>query len=305
MILSGGRSVTAFGIQNALFSSMWTRDFSNDYGAVAPVMGRNTLLTVAFSTEWLPYNQFKNPNPSFANVKLLSIKPDDGTVLQTFDIPLREEYRSPPYSNIQIGDVLYLDCGWHVAAINSTSGAVIWESQPLARKNELKPLFMYSSSIIPAGDTLLYCLDTKMVALDRITGEFLWEYVLPEMPDEYYVGSEMRIVILDHIVIIAGLHEIHGVHAQSGEKMWVYSAPDPKLTIFSSPPILYAHTILIGRCDLDVDSARYAISGITPSTGTEVYREYIDFRLSGNPVIAENMLYCWNDDSLLQVSLYS
>jgi len=303
MIVTGGKSASLFCFSQDLFSTKWTHEFPLDQGIVTPVMGKDSLLSVVFSTEWAPYNSFRKPNPGFQNIKLVSMNPDDGAILQTLDIPLKTEYRSPPYSNIAIGDIFYLDCGWHIAAVNSVSGTVIWESELLARKNELKPQFIYSSSIIPTNDILLYCQDKKVIALDRMTGCFVWEYFLPEMPDEYYYGSEMRIAVFEDKVIITGLSEIHAIYEKTGKKIWIHTLSDSHMSSFTSVPKRYNQTLIVGRCDPDEQSEHYSIVAIDLSLGTETFREDIDFKLTGNPGISGDTLYWWSDDSLHTVSL--
>ena len=319
IVISGGKALHALTVENDHLKEKWATTFKKDYGAITPVIGESSLITVLYSTEWELFNwDYTEPNPSIPTYELVDLSTKDGKLTKQFSIPFEN---TTTYSNLCIGDVFYLD-HWkynpylvrNIIAINIKTGKILWKSVyiPQGKIND-KPFFIYSSSIIADGDYLYYCLGKKIIALDRITGNTLWEHPLPEMPDEYYLGSERRIVIHDKYVIIAGLDEIKAINKNSGELIWSYCAEfEGDFSNFTSNPIIYKEYIIIGMgdgcidedhglCWVDFDNF---IDIIDINTGKEAFKESVDFEVKGNPGILGNKLYYWSEDSLIEISLF-
>jgi hypothetical protein len=129
------------------------------------------------------------------------------------------------------------------------------------------------------------------------------------MPDGYYFGCETRILIHKNRLIIAGLVVIEAINKNSGKIEWSYSAKfDGDCVFNTSNPIIYKDNLIIGIKDGYWDED-YGLGGedyieaIDTDTGKNTFREIIDFELKGNPGILNNKLYCWDEDTLIEISL--
>ena len=307
MVISGGKSIQALIVKNGCLIEKWAANFKKDYGSIVPAMGNGSLYSVLYSTEWVNLQGYKIQNPSIKTFKVITLSQQEGKITNHFDIQYKHDYTN---ANLCVGDIFYLDTQKSIVAINTKTGKIFWESKKLREEEEIKPFFIYSSSIIHDGDILYYCLGSRLIAIDRIIGNYLWEHPLPEMPDEYYLGSERRIVIHDTSIIIAGLHIIEAINKKTGEMIWTYELNDPELEFFTSNPILYNNNIVIGSCAVDIDGgpdplgvAFYYLEFINAITGKLTYNTDLDFRIEGNPNILGNKLYCWWIDSLIEISL--
>lgn len=310
-LLSGGRSLRNLTVQNGALIEEWVIHIKNNCYVITPILWRDSAVTLLLT----------EPSPSISTV--VSFSMCNGKIKDDFTVPFQHNSRN---SNLCIGDIFYLDnrvyepyTKYQIIAINLTTSKIIWKSELFSKSKLNKPFLIYSSAIIPDNDILFYCLGSSIISIDRMTGKTLWEYSLPEMADEYYLGSERRIVIHGNSLIIAGLEEISTINKISGELLWNYKVDDIRndpsvfgyASEFTSNPIIYNNFVIIGRRDGEIDvmdrppSVGWSnyIDIINLNSGTKSFNIEIDFQLDGNPAFLGNKLYCWSDDSLIEISL--
>ncbi|NLV26909.1 MAG: PQQ-binding-like beta-propeller repeat protein, partial [Methanomicrobiales archaeon] len=132
MLISGGKALHALTVENEHLKEKWTTILKKDYGAITPIIGKSTAVTVLYSTEWNIWENYAEPNPSISSFKVISLSQEDGKIKNHFDIPFQHNSTN---SNLRIGDTFYLDNHVYepypknnIVALNLKTGKIIWKS---------------------------------------------------------------------------------------------------------------------------------------------------------------------------------
>ncbi|HZH98864.1 MAG TPA: PQQ-binding-like beta-propeller repeat protein, partial [Fimbriimonadaceae bacterium] len=96
-----------------------------------------------------------------------------------------------------------------------------------------------SGSPMIEGDRVYVAVGSRMFALDRTTGNKLWQYPLIEPIDGHFRSSP--IMIDGTLVASADNRTVYGVNATSGEGKWAYTAPS---TIIGQPVLAGKYVII-------------------------------------------------------------
>ena len=103
---------------------------------------------------------------------------------------------------------------------NAQNGKTLWQRDLLAEKLSKKPYWGFSGSPVIDGDHLLITAGHAGLALNKKTGEVIWQSKpgRPGLtsPVFYTVHGQKR-------VIISSEKAMHGVNPQSGELLWSYA----------------------------------------------------------------------------------
>ena len=141
------------------------------------------------------------------------------------------------------GERVYVYFGSYGVLCYDMSGALVWERQiPIA---DIK--FGASTSPITTKDVLILSQDfhgkSYLLALDKATGDSVWEVLLPEVHKQHYNNTSYSTpLIMNNQVILHRSFEISAYSLEDGSRLWWLPTP----TSGVSTPIFYQNTLFIG-----------------------------------------------------------
>lgn len=161
------------------------------------------------------------------------------------------------------GDRLYvLGMGGHLACLKVENGDVIWERSLTADFGGVVPMWSYRESPLIDGDRLI-CTpggpEATMVALNKLTGETIWQSKLPEEAAPADPPAENRgrrrgfgpssgaayasAIAIDvegqRQYVQLAAKTLLGVAAEDGKLLWRYDAPANGATINCTTPVYH------------------------------------------------------------------
>ena len=173
--------------------------------------------------DWLTYNGNLHAN-RYSPLKQISIGNVSGLHLK-WVFPL--SYSGLETTPLEAGGVMYVTGPNQVMAIDALTGNPIWTySRPQTRGLTGDAALGTNRGVAIRNDKIFFETDNAhLVALDRATGELVWEKTMPEEPQQYG-GTTAPLVVKDTVIAgVAGAdHGIRGFvacyQADTGELLW-------------------------------------------------------------------------------------
>ncbi|HWB99605.1 MAG TPA: PQQ-dependent dehydrogenase, methanol/ethanol family, partial [Bryobacteraceae bacterium] len=171
---------------------------------------------------WLSYNGSYN-SQRYSQLKQIDLQ-NVATMVPKwiFHMPGAERLESVP---VVVDGVMYVSQPNEVYALDGRSGRVIWEyrHQPAMRRGPNRGVAVYSNKVYFGTP------DARLVALDALTGNLLWQVQMADPKDGYWCPVAPLPVKGKIIMGIApGDHGLNGwldaYDAQTGERAWRWNA---------------------------------------------------------------------------------
>jgi outer membrane protein assembly factor BamB len=166
-----------------------------------------------------------------------------------------------------------------VYALNSKTGALIWE---------VRPFYNTFNSFPTIANGTLYVVgnannDTTLIAMDPPTGKTLWSTTLG--PSDY--NATAATVGSDAVYLVAN-QTVYAVNAHSGRELWTYSLGAIQ-GCCPAPPSFSNGVVFVGSLDDNV----YALDAIT---GELIWKYATKGSISSAPAVANGLVYVGSAD---------
>jgi outer membrane protein assembly factor BamB len=144
--------------------------------------------------------------------------------------------------------------------------------------------------VIDSGQVIAIGQGGRMVALELITGQRMWELNLAGIATPWVAG--------DWVFVVTEDAKLMAIARASGKVRWINQLPQYRKEKSKSGPIGYVGPILAGG-RLIVAGSNGAIINVDPVNGSFQSQTGIKASISLPPVVAGNMLYLLDDDGRL------
>jgi outer membrane protein assembly factor BamB len=173
------------------------------------------------------------------------------------------------------------------------NGRVVWQDA-LARTSIRTTVGSLSDidadPVVDNGQVIAIGQGGRMVALELITGQRMWELNLAGIATPWVAG--------DWVFVVTDEAKVMAIHRQDGKVRWIAQLPEYRKPKSKSGPISYSGPILAGG-RLIVTSTSGAITFVNPDTGAVEGSTAVKSSISLPPIVADNMLYVLDDDGRL------
>jgi outer membrane protein assembly factor BamB len=173
------------------------------------------------------------------------------------------------------------------------NGRVVWQDA-LARtsiRTSVSSLAdVDADPVIDNGQVIAIGQGGRMVALELITGQRMWELNLAGITTPWVAG--------DWLFVVTDDAKLRAIARASGKIRWITQLPEFRNAKSKNGPISYAGPILAGG-RLIVASSEGALIFVDPDRGAVQGQTELKAGVSLPPVVANNMLYVLDDDGRL------
>jgi outer membrane protein assembly factor BamB len=136
--------------------------------------------------------------------------------------------------SIVLGDGRLFAAGSELYAVDPATGSVLWHRDFGEVHNGLLYedgiLYAGGAAVVGGGGTGPQPLGEGHVrAVDAETGDLIWEYFVPNHPQEPWLGGVMaRGALTQELLLVAGRNGfVYGLEKDTGELRWAHEAPRP------------------------------------------------------------------------------
>ena len=150
-------------------------------------------------------------------------------------------------------------------------------------------LYAYAS-VIDNGQVIAIGQGGRMVALELITGQRMWELNLAGIATPWVAG--------DWVFVVTSDAKLMAISRANGKVRWITQLPEYRHQKSKSGPISYVGPILAGG-RLIVGSTEGALIFADPTTGAVQGQTELKASISLPPVVANNSLFVLDDDGRL------
>jgi outer membrane protein assembly factor BamB len=144
--------------------------------------------------------------------------------------------------------------------------------------------------VIDNGQVIAIGQGGRMVGMELITGQRMWELNLAGIATPWVAG--------DWVFVVTSDAKLMAIARINGKVRWITQLPEFRKPSKKSGPIDYSGPILAGG-RLIVTSTSGAITFVNPDTGAVEGSTAVKSSISLPPVVANNMLYVLDDDGRL------
>ena len=180
-----------------------------------------------------------------------------------------------------------------LSAYRYENGRIVWQDA-LARTSIRTSVSSLSDidadPVIDNGQVVAIGQGGRMVALELITGQRMWELNLAGISTPWVVG--------DWIFVVTSDAKLMAIARANGKIRWITQLSEFRHAKAKSGPISYVGPILAGG-RLVVASTEGALIFVDPQTGAVQGQTELKASVSLPPVVANNMLYILDDDGRL------
>ncbi len=173
------------------------------------------------------------------------------------------------------------------------NGRVVWQDA-LARTSIRTTVGSLSDidadPVIDNGQVIAIGQGGRMVAMELITGQRMWELNLAGIATPWVAG--------DWVFVVTSDAKLMAIARTNGKVRWITQLPEYRKPKKKSGPIDYSGPILAGG-RLIVTSSSGAITFVNPDTGAVEGNTAIKTSISLPPVVADNTLFVLDDDGRL------
>lgn len=173
------------------------------------------------------------------------------------------------------------------------NGRVVWQdalSRTSIRTSVSSLSDIDADPVIDSGQVIAIGQGGRMVALELITGQRMWELNLAGIATPWVAG--------DWVFVVTDDAKLMAIARATGKIRWITQLPQYRKEKSKSGPISYVGPILAGG-RLVVGSRQGALIFADPLTGAVQGQTEIGAGISLPPVVADNTLYVLDDDARL------
>jgi outer membrane protein assembly factor BamB len=173
------------------------------------------------------------------------------------------------------------------------NGRVVWQdtlSRTSIRTSVSSLSDIDADPVIDNGQVISIGQGGRMVALELITGQRMWELNIAGIATPWVAG--------DWVFAVTSDAKLMAIARSSGKIRWILQLPEFKKAKTKSGPINYVGPILAGG-RLIVASTEGGLIFVDPDKGTYQGQTELKAGVSLPPVVANNMLYILDDDGRL------
>ena len=226
--------------------------------------------------------------------QIYSLKLEDGTTNWTQAAALEIAgvfgVASPAFAQ---GTVVAGFSSGELNAYRYENGRIVWQDA-LARTSIRISVSSLSDidadPVIDSGQVIAIGQGGRMVALELITGQRMWELNLAGIATPWVAG--------DWVFVVTEDAKLMAIARASGKVRWINQLPQYRRQKSKSGPISYVGPILAGG-RLIVAGSNGAIINVDPVNGSFQSQTGVKASISLPPVVAGNMLYLLDDDGRL------
>ncbi len=226
--------------------------------------------------------------------QLYSLKPEDGSTnwsaAASLEIAGIFGVASPAYAQ---GTVVAGFSSGELNAYRYENGRVVWQDA-LARTSIRTSVSSLSDvdadPVIDNGQVIAIGQGGRMVALELITGQRMWELNLAGIATPWVAG--------DWVFVVTDDAKLMAISRANGKIRWISQLPEFQNEKKKAGPISYVGPILAGG-RLIVANSEGALMFVDPQTGAVQGQTAIHSGISLPPVVANNTLYLLDDDGQL------
>jgi outer membrane protein assembly factor BamB len=173
------------------------------------------------------------------------------------------------------------------------NGRVVWQDA-LARTSIRTSVSSLSDidadPVIDNGQVIAIGQGGRMVGMELITGQRMWELNLAGISTPWVAG--------DWVFVVTSDAKLMAIARNNGKVRWITQLPEYRNAKSKNGPINYSGPILAGG-RLIVTSTNGAITFANPDTGAVEGRTSVKSSISLPPVVADNTLYVLDDSGRL------
>jgi len=173
------------------------------------------------------------------------------------------------------------------------NGRVVWQDA-LARTSIRTSVSSLSDidadPVIDNGQVIAIGQGGRMVGMELITGQRMWELNLAGISTPWVAG--------DWVFVVTSDAKLMAIARNNGKVRWITQLPEFRNAKSKSGPINYSGPILAGG-RLIVTSTNGAITFVNPDSGAVEGRTSVKPSISLPPVVADNTLYVLDDSGRL------
>lgn len=173
------------------------------------------------------------------------------------------------------------------------NGRVVWQDA-LARTSIRTSVSSLSDvdadPVIDNGQVIAIGQGGRMVALELITGQRMWELNLAGIATPWVAG--------DWVFVVTSDAKLMAIARSNGKIRWITQLPEFRKPKSKTGPITYTGPVLAGG-RLIVASTEGAIMFVDPDRGAVQGQTDVKASISLPPVVANNVLYILDDDARL------
>ncbi len=226
--------------------------------------------------------------------QLYSLKAADGTTnwnaAASLEIAGIFGVASPAYAQ---GTVVAGFSSGELNAYRYENGRVVWQDA-LARTSIRTSVSSLSDvdadPVIDNGQVIAIGQGGRMVALELITGQRMWELNLAGIATPWVAG--------DWVFVVTDDAKLMAIARANGKIRWITQLPEFHKAKSKSGPISYVGPVLAGG-RLIVSSTEGALMFVDPQTGAVQGQTDVGASVTLPPVVAANTLYILDDDGRL------
>lgn len=226
--------------------------------------------------------------------QIYSLKLEDGTTnwseAASLEIAGVFGVASPAYAQ---GTVVAGFSSGELNAYRYENGRVVWQDA-LARTSIRTSVSSLSDidadPVIDSGQVIAIGQGGRMVALELITGQRMWELNLAGIATPWVAG--------DWVFVVTDDAKLMAIARATGKIRWITQLPQFRKEKSKQGPISYVGPILAGG-RLIVANSQGAMMFADPATGAVQGQTDVGASVSLPPVVANNMLYVLDDNGRL------
>jgi len=117
-----------------------------------------------------------------------------------------------------------------LVCLQSKNGKLRWKKDLISECGLVKPYYGYGASLVVEGDLLILTANTSGLALDKKTGEIVWDSKKPPEKKHWTshsTGTDFSTPVMydykgKRYAVLSSYEGIHGVDIETGKVLWLY-----------------------------------------------------------------------------------
>lgn len=195
-------------------------------------------------------------------VRVFCLNADTGREIWQHRIRLPQDPQSTP--TIDGGYVYALDYGGNMVCLKAKNGKRVWSRNLTDDFESPKPKYGYGCSPCVTGSLVMLNTRTSGIALDKSTGEKIWEgKVHIDKVGRYFATPVVYSYLGREYALIFSFSGLYSLDVETGEQLWFY-----EWTKTGSPnvadPVLFDGKVFVSSSETDSRGGVLDISGAEP-----------------------------------------
>jgi outer membrane protein assembly factor BamB len=147
---------------------------------------------------------------------------------------------------LNVRDLYVLNKSGVLYCLRAKNGKLRWRKDLVSEYDVKKPTYGFSASLVVAGDLLVLTSNTSGLALDKKTGEKVWESSKhPKGKDFAYSTPVLYDYNGKRAAVISSCNGVHAVDVYTGEVLWRYEWEDYSRQV--ADPLIFDSKVFIAQ----------------------------------------------------------